>query len=113
VSATIAIDDRGLATLEVQDARGEAHSYTVRPAPPGLASWAVELERLDTGAKYRVAVYVLATVERWQCSCPDFRFRRGREGPRGCKHTRACAGLRALILSLSGAEHARITEAGA
>jgi hypothetical protein len=113
VSATISIDERGLATLDIRDAQGEAHSYTVRPAPPGLASWAVELERLDTAAKYRVAVYALATVERWQCSCPDYLYRRGKDQPRGCKHTRACAGLRALILSLSGAEHDRISEAGA
>lgn len=93
---TIVIDDRQVPTLEIPDAEGELHSYTLSPAPPGLDEWACLVKRTDTGAVYRVA---LGPRGRWACSCHDYRYRSGKL-PAACKHCQAVKGLRALMEAL-------------
>lgn len=93
MSACVLIDARGVATLEVPDADGEVRSYAVSPAPAGLDAAAVRVERIDTGASYRVARDFRG---RWRCSCPDALYR-GRPRRLQCKHMAAVAPLFALI----------------
>lgn len=90
---TIVYDPRRrLVTLDIEAADGEVLSYLARHAPAGLDEWAVALERVDGEATYRVAV---DRRNRWRCSCPAWRYRRGKDAPRsGCKHTEAVEGLR-------------------
>lgn len=86
--ATIQIDARGMATLEIEDAEGEIHSYSVTPAPEGLDQWACTICRLDGEGEgpYRVAQ---EPGGRWVCNCPSHRYKKGPHAPRGCKHTAA------------------------
>ena len=91
----LSFDARGAACLELPDAEGEVHAYSLRRVPPGLSDWAIEVTRLDTGEAHRVSL----SGTSWRCGCPDWRYRRGREGQpgRGCKHVR---GVRDVYLFL-------------
>lgn len=98
--SVLAIDTRQVVTLEVADAQGEVHSYSIEAAPPGLDEFSLYLTRLDTGDRHRVAVDARG---RWRCSCPDHRYRRSKGGdPRDkCKHVQNVKALRRLLESLA------------
>ena len=84
----------GGVTLAIADANGATHSYTIAPAAPALADWAVLLTRLDTGRVYRVEL----AGQSWRCSCEAARYRKRGAGP--CKHVIALAPLYHLMRQL-------------
>ena len=90
MSCCIEIDERGIATVEIADAEGELHSYSIERAPAGLSDAAFALTRLDSQECYRVELFPSG---RWRCSCPSWKYRRGGEHPHGCKHTSALTPL--------------------
>ena len=94
MSALIEIDDRGLATLNIPEPDGGLYPYRFRVLPPGLALWAIEVVRADTGATYRVAVY---PPSRWDCTCPL--QQKGRRSQKPCKHIVAARAVRAFSTS--------------
>lgn len=100
----IAIDDRGIPTLEIEDAQGEVVSYKVALAPRGLSRWAVILENLTNGESYRIS---LEYAGWFRCSCPAFFYRKSAQHPRGCKHASAVKHLHALIVALTEKAHER------
>lgn len=100
----IAIDDRGIPTLEIEDSKGEVHSYRIALAPRGLSRWAVQLDNLTNGESYRV---MLEYGGWWRCSCPAWHFKHSKNHPRSCKHANAIKHLHVLITALSEKVHER------
>ncbi len=95
MSTAIVIDARGLWTVSIEDSDGVPRDYEVRRIPPGLDNIAFEFHRLDAGDRYRVAMDGRGRVS---CGCPDFRYRRGKDGViAGCKHSRAFQSLVRLM----------------
>jgi hypothetical protein len=97
---TIEIDGRGVATLPIPGHDG-THDYSVAPAPPGLDDWAYVVERVlpgraGAGGPHRVAV----SGATWRCSCDAWRYKKGKEGPRGCKHCEAIRPLHVFLQRL-------------
>ena len=94
-SCVIVIDPRGAATIEIPDAEGEVHSYSVEPASEGLDAWACSLRRLDGegDSPYRIAQNLSGS---WRCSCGDAIYR-ARKEHRLCKHARAARNVKLLI----------------
>jgi hypothetical protein len=99
VSASIAIDDRGIATLEISGTDGDTASYTITAARPGLSLWACTLTRLDSESSYRVS---LEHTGFWNCTCPAWKYRRHAEDV--CKHCRAVKPLHRFIIALASTE---------
>lgn len=99
----IAIDDRGIPTVEIEDSKGEVLSYRVALAPRGLSRWCIQLDNLANGETYRVS---LEHGGWWRCSCPAFFYRKSKDHPRGCKHATAIKHLHALIVALTEKTHA-------
>jgi hypothetical protein len=95
VSATLLADARTV-TLEIADSRGLVRSYSIAPAPCGLADWACNLTRLDTERTHRVE-RALAL----QLPCVDVRAQEGR-APADLVQTRS---TRSLSLSTDPAIH--------
>ena len=98
----VCIDARGAATVEIPDAEGEVHSYSIESAPEGLDAWACSLRRLDGegDSPYRVARNLSGS---WRCSCGDSIYRARKES-RLCKHARAARNIALLIDRLGGTE---------
>lgn len=94
--SAIVLDSRGSPALEILDARGRPHLYTLAPAIALPDVWAVWLTREDGEEAYRVA---LALTGQWVCTCRHFEFRHPREG---CKHCIAVRPVRALLERLAG-----------
>jgi hypothetical protein len=91
--------------VQLADAGGEVHAYSVAPLAPGPDRWAVHFARLDGARDYRVA---LTPAGSWSCACPDARYRARRQS-RLCKHARAARGLYRILLDLTTArEHAHL-----
>lgn len=101
---TVITIDQGTPSVEIEDAAGEVHAYSLAGAPLRLDAFAVSLARCDGGgAPYRVATAGLGV---WYCECGDAKFRAGRER-RLCKHQRAARDLLALVRILGGDEVAK------
>ncbi len=85
-----------LPTLPIEDAKGEAHRYSVRLLPPGaFADWTVELVHQETGAAHGVSEYRghwRCTCKAWECSRPPLK---------DCKHCRAAREWRAIADALN------------
>lgn len=94
----VRIDDRGIATLEIESHDGEIVSYLLALAPRGLCRWAVELTNLLSGETYHVT---LDHAGRFVCTCPAFYYRKSKNHPRSCKHADAVKHLHRLIESLT------------
>ena len=86
---TIAVDDRGLASLEIPDAGGEVHSYRFRLLRVGDWCCGVQLIRHDTGASY------IVERRRMTCDCPAEKYRK--RGAGHCKHIAAARALWAFL----------------
>ncbi|HTU18520.1 MAG TPA: Rad52/Rad22 family DNA repair protein [Gemmataceae bacterium] len=86
----IAIDDRGIPTLEIDSANGEVSSYRGEPVDGGF-----ELHNLANGERYRVSPH---TPNLWHCSCPAWKFRKSKKASRGCKHAAAVMHLVKLLM---------------
>jgi hypothetical protein len=97
VSCYIHVADDGTPTLEIPDAGGKVHTYSVAPAEPEEALWACTLVRLDSGDTYRVE---RRSAVAWWCECPAHKFKKRRDPP--CKHCLALKGLRAFFRMLFG-----------
>lgn len=96
MSATvIVIDERGVPTVEIPDAEGELHHYSIAPLPEGLDDFAVEVERLDTRDRYRVSRW----RNTWRCGCPAWKFAKGR--PKLCKHVPEIARLESFLARMT------------
>ncbi len=93
--ARLNIDSSGLILLEIPDAKGDSHSYSVNPAPTDLDPkyWSVLVKRLDSEDEYLVAV---GSSHRWTCGCKDFQFR-AKGQPYQCKHIKDMKCIKAAI----------------
>jgi hypothetical protein len=94
IAALLGLDEDGSCKLFLADAAGQRHAYAIRAAAPGLARWAVEIQRLDTGSTYRLREELTGQI---RCSCPAATYRR-RGGP-ACKHEIGLRALRAFLAS--------------
>ena len=73
--------ERGLFTLLIPDAKGVTRRYSLEVQASDV--WLATLTRLDTEAAHTVVF----DRDAWNCSCDDFRYRRGSRET-GCKHIR-------------------------
>ena len=91
---------RGRPALEIADHKGECWLYywTVLPGRP----WRVRLGRIDPATGLVDAVHTVTEGTPWQCSCPDYVYRRKRITGIDCKHSREGRELKALLAVLQG-----------
>lgn len=94
MTTNITLDERAQ-TVEIADADGEPHSYSVVSCPAGLGLWACSLTRLDRSETYRVAV---ERGDYWRCSCPAWKYRKVASD--ACKHCEAARRLYRFLMSL-------------
>lgn len=93
--SVILLSARGDPVLEIEDAEGVPHTYSLE-LPTGTATFCARVERQDTGSEYRV----VHDTRGWTCECPDWRYRRRKTGE-DCKHIRELKPLEAMLQKLA------------
>src|SRR5262249_39077916 len=87
--------------VEIEDHAGECFLYVFTVlAGPG---WTVKLEKIEGDSDIPTVVYTVSNPreDRWECSCPDWRYRH-RARPFGCKHISHMRELKNLLAVLRG-----------